>query len=81
MYSAGLFSLVADDRGAVDEARLGLLLQQCVQIPRQLGESQSFGGSNVEPSVSSCFQQVRLHNTFYTIKNISLLYTINQTAV
>ena len=54
----GLFSLVADDTGAVDKARLGLLLQQCVQVPRQLGESFSFGGSNVEPSVNSCFQQV-----------------------
>jgi len=55
----GLFSLVADDTGAVDQARLGLLLQQCVQIPRQLGESLSFGGSNVVPSVNSCFQQAR----------------------
>jgi len=57
--SVGLFSLVADDTGAVDAARLGLLLQQCVQIPRQLGESQAFGGSNVQPSVNSCFQQVQ----------------------
>jgi len=55
---AGLFSLVADDTGAVDQSRLGLLLQQCVQIPRQLGESTAFGGNNVQPSVYSCFQQV-----------------------
>ena len=56
---ADLFSLVADDTGAVDHTRLGLLLQQCIQIPRQLGESVSFGGNDVQPSVNSCFQQVR----------------------
>lgn len=27
------------------------------QVPRQLGEVAAFGGSNIEPSVRSCFEQ------------------------
>jgi len=33
------------------------LLHDCIQLPRQLGEVASFGGSNIEPSVRSCFQK------------------------
>ncbi|XP_071801510.1 dystrophin-like isoform X3 [Asterias amurensis] len=46
---------VANANGFVDQRGLGLLLHDCVQIPRQLGEVASFGGSNIEPSVRSCF--------------------------
>lgn len=33
------------------------------QIPRLVGESAAFGGTNVEPSVRSCFETVRLAPT------------------
>eukprot|EP00094_Tigriopus_californicus_P012291 TCALIF_11881-PA protein Name:"Similar to Dys Dystrophin, isoform E (Drosophila melanogaster)" AED:0.37 eAED:0.38 QI:0/0/0/0.61/1/1/13/0/914 len=39
------------------ERKLGLLLHDCVQIPRVLGEVTAFGGANVEPSVKSCFEK------------------------
>uniref|UniRef100_UPI00358F8806 dystrophin-like isoform X3 n=1 Tax=Myxine glutinosa TaxID=7769 RepID=UPI00358F8806 len=51
-----LFKQVASPQGFCDQRRLGLLLHDAVQIPRQLGEVASFGGSNIEPSVRSCFQ-------------------------
>lgn len=38
-----------------DQRKLGLLLHDCVQLPRNLGEVAAFGGSNIEPSVRSCF--------------------------
>lgn len=41
----------------MDQRKLGLLLHDCIQLPRQLGEVASFGGSNIEPSVRSCFQK------------------------
>ncbi|XP_030638885.1 dystrophin-related protein 2-like [Chanos chanos] len=44
----------ADGRSDVDHLRS--LLQELIQIPRQLGEVAAFGGSNVEPSVTSCFR-------------------------
>ena len=53
-----VFRLVADENGVVNEHQLNHLLYQCIQIPRQLGEMAAFGGSNVEPSVRSCFEQV-----------------------
>ena len=34
----------------VDQKRLGLLLYDCMQLPRYLGEIALFGGSNIEPS-------------------------------
>ncbi|XP_022094793.1 dystrophin-like [Acanthaster planci] len=46
---------VANNSGFIDQRGLGLLLHDCIQIPRQLGEVASFGGSNIEPSVRSCF--------------------------
>uniref|UniRef100_A0A1I8GQR0 Dystrophin n=1 Tax=Macrostomum lignano TaxID=282301 RepID=A0A1I8GQR0_9PLAT len=52
-----LFSAVVDERGALDQRRLGLLLHDCMQVPRHLGEAASFGGSNIEPSVRSCFDK------------------------
>ncbi|KAJ8256205.1 hypothetical protein COCON_G00200690 [Conger conger] len=51
-----LFREVAGPTGMCDQRRLGLLLHESIQIPRQLGEVASFGGSNIEPSVRSCFQ-------------------------
>ncbi|XP_041127961.1 dystrophin-like isoform X4 [Polyodon spathula] len=51
-----LFKQVASSTSFCDQRRLGLLLHDSIQIPRQLGEVASFGGSNIEPSVRSCFQ-------------------------
>ncbi|TRZ02504.1 hypothetical protein DNTS_000081 [Danionella cerebrum] len=51
-----LFREVASATGFCEQRRLGLLLHDAIQIPRQLGEVASFGGSNIEPSVRSCFQ-------------------------
>ncbi|CAH2315649.1 dystrophin-related 2 isoform X1 [Pelobates cultripes] len=51
-----LFSQVAGPSGNCDQRQLGLLLHEAIQIPRQLGEVAAFGGSNVEPSVRSCFR-------------------------
>uniref|UniRef100_A0A9J8C4I5 Dystrophin related protein 2 n=1 Tax=Cyprinus carpio carpio TaxID=630221 RepID=A0A9J8C4I5_CYPCA len=42
--------------GLTDQKHLSLLLHEAIQIPRQLGEVAAFGGSNVEPSVRSCFR-------------------------
>uniref|UniRef100_A0AAR2KC62 Dystrophin n=1 Tax=Pygocentrus nattereri TaxID=42514 RepID=A0AAR2KC62_PYGNA len=50
-----LFRQVASATGFCDQRRLGLMLHDSIQIPRQLGEVASFGGSNIEPSVRSCF--------------------------
>ncbi|CAH0384103.1 unnamed protein product [Bemisia tabaci] len=50
-----LFRLIADPNRLVDQRKLGLLLHDCIQLPRQLGEVAAFGGSNIEPSVRSCF--------------------------
>ncbi|CAG5989285.1 unnamed protein product [Menidia menidia] len=47
---------VAATGGATDQRHLSLLLHEAIQIPRQLGEVAAFGGSNVEPSVRSCFR-------------------------
>lgn len=55
-----LFKEVAGPTEACDQRQLGLLLHDAIQIPRQLGEVAAFGGSNIEPSVRSCFQQVKL---------------------
>ncbi|KAG9471248.1 hypothetical protein GDO78_015364, partial [Eleutherodactylus coqui] len=51
-----LFSQIAGPDGTCDQRQLGLLLHEAIQIPRQLGEVAAFGGSNVEPSVRSCFR-------------------------
>lgn len=56
----GLFNEVAGPTEMCDQRQLGLLLHDAIQIPRQLGEVAAFGGSNIEPSVRSCFQQVSM---------------------
>uniref|UniRef100_A0A158P705 WW domain-containing protein n=1 Tax=Angiostrongylus cantonensis TaxID=6313 RepID=A0A158P705_ANGCA len=57
-----LFNLVAQD-GQADQKHIALLLYDLIQIPRLVGEAAAFGGSNVEPSVRSCFEMVRLAPT------------------
>ncbi|XP_067398337.1 utrophin [Emydura macquarii macquarii] len=52
-----LFKEVAGATEMCDQRQLGLLLHDAIQIPRQFGEVAAFGGSNIEPSVRSCFQQ------------------------
>lgn len=62
MYFVGvadLFRQVSGPGGLTDQRHLSLLLHEAIQIPRQLGEVAAFGGSNVEPSVRSCFRMVR----------------------
>uniref|UniRef100_A0A7N9AU43 Dystrophin related protein 2 n=1 Tax=Mastacembelus armatus TaxID=205130 RepID=A0A7N9AU43_9TELE len=51
-----LFRQVSGHGGLTDQRHLSLLLHEAIQIPRQLGEVAAFGGSNVEPSVRSCFR-------------------------
>ncbi|KAF3694053.1 Dystrophin-related protein 2 [Channa argus] len=51
-----LFRQVSGQGGLTDQRHLSLLLHEAIQIPRQLGEVAAFGGSNVEPSVRSCFR-------------------------
>ncbi|XP_025099305.1 dystrophin-like isoform X11 [Pomacea canaliculata] len=54
-----MFRLIADTNGFADQRKLGLLLHDCIQIPLQLGEVAAFGGSNIEPSVRSCFEKAK----------------------
>ncbi|MEQ2200139.1 hypothetical protein XENOCAPTIV_023439 [Xenoophorus captivus] len=51
--SVTLTGQVASATGFCDQRRLGLLLHDSIQIPRQLGEVASFGGSNIEPSANN----------------------------
>uniref|UniRef100_A0A8B9ZKR8 Dystrophin related protein 2 n=1 Tax=Anas platyrhynchos TaxID=8839 RepID=A0A8B9ZKR8_ANAPL len=56
LVPAYLFSQVANAGGLCDQRHLGVLLHEAIQVPRQLGEVAAFGGSNVEPSIRSCFR-------------------------
>lgn len=60
MGPADLFSQVANSGSQCDQRHLGVLLHEAIQVPRQLGEVAAFGGSNVEPSVRSCFRFVSM---------------------
>lgn len=51
-----LFNLIADNNDCIDERRLGLLIYDCLRLPKLLGEVAAFGGTNVEPSVRSCLE-------------------------
>ena len=62
-----LFRLVTDSSGLANESRVCELLRECIQIPRQLGEIAAFGGSNVEPSVKSCFEKVSTFLQFIAV--------------
>lgn len=54
-----------------------------LQIPRQLGEIAAFGGSNIEPSVRSCFSKVGYLRTLiskllkFTIWNHKVVANMN----
>eukprot|EP00079_Xenopus_tropicalis_P025766 XP_012819244.1 PREDICTED: utrophin isoform X4 [Xenopus tropicalis] len=54
-----LFKEICGAGDTCDQRQLGLLLHDAIQIPRQLGEVAAFGGSNIEPSVRSCFQHAQ----------------------
>ncbi|CAJ0960470.1 unnamed protein product, partial [Mesorhabditis belari] len=54
-----LFELVAQE-GQADQKHVALLFYDLIHIPRLVGEAAAFGGSNVEPSVRSCFESVKL---------------------
>merc|ERR1719510_2453435 len=64
-----MFRLIADQQRRATERKLGLLLHDCIQIPRVLGELASFGGSNVEPSVRSCFEKAGKDREFIEALN------------
>ncbi|XP_069749487.1 dystrophin-related protein 2 [Narcine bancroftii] len=53
-----MYKQVSSSTNLCDQRHLSLLLHEAIQIPRQLGEVAAFGGSNVEPSVRSCFRFV-----------------------
>jgi hypothetical protein len=53
-----VFRVAANANHKVDRLGMTRLLRDCIQIPKQLGEVAAFGGSNVEPSVQSCFEKV-----------------------
>lgn len=55
-----LFRTAADADSLLDPKRLSLILYDALQLPRFIGEIAAFGGSNVDPSVQSCFLLVRL---------------------
>jgi len=52
-----MFELATGGEKRLDQRRLGLLIYDCVQIPKYLGEIALFGGSNIEPSVRSCLHK------------------------
>nr|XP_006137502.1 dystrophin-related protein 2 isoform X2 [Pelodiscus sinensis] len=69
-----LFGQVANPGGLCDQRHLSILLHEAIQVPRQLGEVAAFGGSNVEPSVRSCF---RFSNGKPAIEGIQFLEWVN----
>ena len=75
-----MFRLIADQQRRATERKLGLLLHDCIQIPRVLGELAAFGGSNVDPSVRSCFEKAVQGKQFievkYHIRIVNLLLEI-----
>ncbi|XP_055333361.1 dystrophin-like isoform X2 [Paramacrobiotus metropolitanus] len=51
-----LFRLIADENQNADRQHISQLLRHFLDIPLYLAEVAAFGGSNVEPSVQSCFE-------------------------
>lgn len=51
-----MFELVSDrESGTVDAKKLGTLFELCTRIPTYLGESESFGGTDlIETSIRNC---------------------------
>lgn len=68
VFVSDLFRQVCGPNGLTDQKHLSLLLHEAIQIPRQLGEVAAFGGSNVEPSVQSCFRMVSLKQPIEMIR-------------
>ncbi|KFD63761.1 hypothetical protein M514_02808 [Trichuris suis] len=54
-----LFNQVSYNRRSLDQKKLALLLHECMQVPKFLGEVAAFGGTNIEPSVRSCFEKAK----------------------
>ena len=73
-----LFRLIADPNRLVDAPKLGVLLHDCVQIPRELGEVAAFGGSNIEPSVKSCFEKAGKQRQSIEVPYFSLAFPFLQ---
>lgn len=76
-----LFRQACESNGLIDQKHLSLLLHEAIQIPRQLGEVAAFGGSNVEPSVHSCFRmvslkQLRKDDTLYSVRCYRITFTL-----
>ena len=67
IFFSDMFRLIADQHRRTTERKLGLLLHDCIQIPRVLGELAAFGGSNVEPSVRSCFEKAGKDKEFIEV--------------
>ena len=57
-----LFHLICTNDGA-DHKKLALLFYDLIHIPKSLGEAAAFGGSNIEPSVRSCFELAKFPPT------------------
>ena len=69
-----LFRLIADPNQKADQRKLGLLLHDILQVPRQLGEVAAFGGSNIEPSVRSCLGTLRRSYSFIFLFILNLMW-------
>ena len=69
-----MFKMAAGQMGTtLDQRRLGLLLYDLIQVPKCLGEVALFGGSNIEPSVRSCFQ----FDTKVVLSKFTFNYCVN----
>ena len=66
-FQIDIFSLISDAKGSVNHRKLGILLYDMIMIPKQLGEVAAFGGSNIEPSVKSCFEHVNFEFSSFFI--------------
>ncbi|KRZ83108.1 Dystrophin [Trichinella sp. T8] len=54
-----LFNQVSYNKCSLDQKKLALLLHECIQVPKFFGEVAAFGGTNIEPSVRSCFEMAK----------------------
>ena len=58
-----MYELIASPlTGATDARKLGILFESCMRIPMYLGESESFGGSElIETSIRNCFSMAKFN--------------------
>ena len=68
LFLTDLFRLISDENGHADQHHIHQLLSAFMQIPCYLGEVAAFGGTDVDPSVYSCFQFVRVAGSFWKMK-------------